>query len=56
MVDEVQDRLDDMVPEYFPHLRGLDIEGDPQVESLIDQAFGLVYEEFMRVMRNAPEP
>jgi hypothetical protein len=56
MVDEVQDRLDDMVPEYFPHLRGLDIEGDPKVESLIDQAFGLVYEEFMRVMRNAPEP
>lgn len=52
MVDEIQDRLDDLVPEYFPHLRGLDIEGDPQLESLIDQAFGLVYREFMAVMRN----
>ena len=46
MVDEIQDRLDDLTSAHFKSL-----VKDPESPE-IDEAFGLVYEEFMRVMRN----
>lgn len=51
MVDEVQDRLDDLVPEAFPELKAADPD-NPEIERRVDIAFGMIYEEFMKVMRN----
>jgi hypothetical protein len=53
MVDEIRDRLDDLVHEEFPFPE--EIEGDVEKESeFIDAAYEAGYGEFLRQFRNEP--